>query len=100
MPLLADFLGSAVVALDRPVVDKTGLDGRYNFSLTWKTDDVPPASNREEPQRPAAPGKDAIASRPSLFDAIQEQLGLKLDARTGSIYMLVIDHAEKVPTAN
>jgi uncharacterized protein (TIGR03435 family) len=77
--------------LDRPVVNKTGLSGRYDFDLTWAPDesqfggDVPVAS--------------ADAPSPPLFIALQEQLGLRLDATRGPVDALVIDTAER-PTAN
>lgn len=77
--------------LDRPVVNKTGLSGRYDFDLTWAPDetqfggDVPVAS--------------ADAPSPPLFTAMQEQLGLRLEATRGPIDALVIDTAEH-PSAN
>ena len=77
--------------LDRPVVDKTGLPGRYDFDLEWAPDetqfggDVPTASA----DAPSAP----------LFSAIQEQLGLKLVATRGPVDALIIDKAER-PSAN
>jgi len=72
--------------LGRPVVDQTGLKGRYELTLNWTEDDVPSTA--------------AISSGgPSLFTAIQEQLGLKLEATKGPVPVLVIDHAEK-PSEN
>jgi uncharacterized protein (TIGR03435 family) len=86
---LASLLQRAI--LDRPVVDKTGLSGRYDFDLEWAPDetqfggDVPTASA----DAPAAP----------LFSAIQEQLGLRLVATRGPVDSLIIDKAER-PSAN
>jgi uncharacterized protein (TIGR03435 family) len=77
--------------LDRPVVDKTGLSGRYDFDLEWAPDetqfggDVPAASA----EAPAAP----------LFTAIQQQLGLRLVATRGPVDALIVDKAER-PSAN
>jgi uncharacterized protein (TIGR03435 family) len=77
--------------LDRPVVNKTGLTGRYDFDLTWAPDetqfggDVPVAS--------------ADAPSPPLFTAMQEQLGLRLEAIRGPVDALIIDTAER-PSAN
>jgi len=77
--------------LDRPVVDKTGLSGRYDFDLEWAPDetqfggDVPPAT--------------AAATSPPLFEAIQQELGLKLEATKGPVDALVVDTAER-PAAN
>jgi uncharacterized protein (TIGR03435 family) len=81
--------------LDRPVVDQTGLKGTFDFELKWTPDESqyggrgirvpPPADNADAP--------------PDLFTAIQEQLGLKLDATKASVNVLVIDHVEK-PSPN
>src|SRR6202789_1263223 len=77
--------------LDRPVVDKTGLSGKYDFDLEWAPDetqfggDVPPAS--------------AAAPSPPLFEAIQQQLGLRLEATKGPVDALVVETAER-PAAN
>jgi uncharacterized protein (TIGR03435 family) len=72
--------------LGRPVIDQTGLKGRYELTLNWTEEVEPsPASN--------------ASGGPSLFTAIQEQLGLKLEASKGSVPILVIDHAEK-PSEN
>lgn len=71
--------------VDRPVVDQSGLAGRWDFQLTW---------TRDESRVPA----DANAA-PGLFTAIQEQLGLKLDATRAPADVFAIDHAER-PSAN
>src|SRR5580698_9321596 len=77
--------------LDRPVVDKTGLAGRYDFDLEWAPDetqfggDLPPAS--------------ADAPSPPLFRAIQDQLGLKLVATRGPVDALIVDTAQR-PSAD
>ncbi len=81
MSVLTSYLSSI---LGRGVTDQTGLKGSSKFSLKWTPDDQP------------AP---ATGSAPSLFTAIQEQLGLKLESTKGPVDILVIDHAEK-PTAN
>ncbi len=70
--------------LDRPVKDMTQLEGEYHFQLEWTPDN----GMRDE------------ASEFSIFTAIQEQLGLKLEAGNEAIELLVIDKAEKVPTSN
>ena len=68
--------------LGRPVIDQTGLNGRYQLTLNWAEDDG------------TSPGTNT-SNGPSLFTAIQEQLGLKLEATRGPVPVLVIDHAEK-----
>lgn len=65
----------------RSLVDKTGLPGRYDFELRWTPDNTPAAS--------------PLAGGPSIFTAIQEQLGLKLEPSTAPLDVLVIDSAEK-----
>jgi uncharacterized protein (TIGR03435 family) len=69
-----------------PVLDKTGLNGFYQFDLCYANEVSP--SPEENP------------AGPSVFTAVQEQLGLKLESRKGPIDVLVIDHAEKVPVEN
>jgi len=71
--------------LDRPIVDQTGLAGKYDFILKWSFDETEASSNPN-----AAPG---------LFTAIQEQDGLKLDAVKAQVDVLVVDHVER-PSAN
>jgi len=80
----------------RIVVDKTGLAGSYDFTLTWTPDQMPGAGQRP-PGAPEPPPIDPNGA--SLFTAVQEQLGLKLDSQRGPVAMLVIDRAER-PTEN
>ena len=69
----------------RTVIDKTGLTGKYDISLKWTPDNAPPATSGDQP--------------PSIFTALQEQLGLKLESSKGPVDTLVIDHIE-MPTEN
>ncbi len=78
--------------IDRPVVDKTGLTGNYDFKLTWT-----PAEARA-PADPSAAAPDAD-SGPSIFSAIEEQLGLKLVSAKGPVDVIVVDHVER-PSEN
>jgi len=76
----------------RPVLDMTGLKGFYSFTMTFAPDEAP-----------AAPGAEAISESavgPSIARALQDQLGLRLDARRAPVDMLIVDHAEKVPVEN
>jgi len=66
--------------VDRPVIDKTGLTGTYDIHLRWARDAAP----NETP-----------ANAPSIFDALQEQLGLKLEPGRGPVEYMIVDHAEK-----
>jgi uncharacterized protein (TIGR03435 family) len=81
MAALASTLYSQV---HRTVVDKTGLGGRYDLDLTWSPDDR------------STPDPDA---EPSIFTALQDQLGLKLQSAKGPVEILVIDHVA-MPSAN
>jgi len=85
--------------LRRPVVDSTGLAGRYDIDLKWVFN--MPLSDREmaEIEELAGSPPDG-ASGPSLFRAVQDQLGLKLISKKGLAQVVVIDHVEKVPTPN
>jgi len=87
MDELAASLGNRV---GRPVIDKTGLSGKFDFELSWVAD-LTLATGTPDPG--------ADVSGPSIFTALQEQLGLRLDSQKGPIEMLLIDHAEK-PTEN
>jgi uncharacterized protein (TIGR03435 family) len=78
-------------ALDRPVVDKTGLSGRYDFDLEWTPDETQFDGN--------VPKVAPELAKADLFAAMQQQLGLRLEATRGAIEALVIDRVER-PTAN
>ncbi len=80
--------------LDRPVIDQTGLKGEYDFTLTY-TMDLPP----NVPSTALLNGEPIDLSGPSIFQAIRQQLGLRLDARKGPAKVMVIDYVEK-PSAN
>jgi uncharacterized protein (TIGR03435 family) len=93
---MADFAGvmqSAV--LDKPVVDQTGIAGRYDFTLTWTPDESQFGGLGARVPPPA----DNVAAPPDLYTAIQEQLGLKLVSTKAPVDVLVIDHVEK-PSSN
>jgi uncharacterized protein (TIGR03435 family) len=70
---------------DVPVVDNTGLKGRFNLKLLWRPESARPPEEAME--------------RPSLSEALQQQLGLRLESRKMPIEVLVIDHAER-PSEN
>ena len=81
------------VRLGRTVVDKTGLKGNYAFSLHWAPD-----ANEEARMKADGIGEAALPpsteTLESIFNAVQEQLGLKLEPKTEAVQVLVIDHAE------
>jgi uncharacterized protein (TIGR03435 family) len=67
------------------VVDQTGLNGRFEVKLVWTPDDRPVADDERGP---------------SVFTAVGEQLGLRLESRKGPMEVLVVEHAEKTPAEN
>jgi bla regulator protein blaR1 len=83
--------------LGRPVIDRTGLKGDFDFKLTWTPDPGqsmggfggPPPPGVEAPPPPDPNG-------PSLFTAVQEQLGLRLESQKGPVDLIVIDRVEKL----
>jgi uncharacterized protein (TIGR03435 family) len=89
------FTQALSVQLGRPVIDKTGLTGNYVLTLKWTPD------TEALPATPSTPDGAAPAdvSGPSIFTAVQEQLGLKLVSTKGPVKILVIDHIER-PTEN
>jgi uncharacterized protein (TIGR03435 family) len=88
---LADRLGQV---LDRPVVDQTGILGTFDFTIEWAPDESAAAPAAEGGEaRPASGGM-------SIFTAIQQQLGLRLEARRAPVEVLVVDRAERAPIEN
>lgn len=100
MQQLADRLGSQ---LSRPVIDMTGLNAEYDFTLAWSMESAGGLVPRTNPppdrieQRSTPVGADLGLS---IFAALQAQLGLKLDARKGPVDMLMVDKVERIPTGN
>ena len=93
---MADFAGLLQAAvLDRPVLDQTGLAGRFDFGLKWTPDQFQFAGMGMKVPPPST----AADAPPELFRAIQEQIGLKLEPTKAQTEVLVIDHVEK-PSAN
>jgi uncharacterized protein (TIGR03435 family) len=96
MPDFAMWFQSAVT--DRPVVDQTGIKGRYDLRLKWMPDDSQFAQFGSIGfHAPAA--SDAADAPPSLYTAFPEQLGLKIEATKAPDDVMVIDHVEQ-PSAN
>lgn len=79
------------IVLDRPVLDKTGLAGNFDFDLSWAPNET--QFGGRGGTMPADPDS------PDIFTAVQEQLGLKLESQKDPVDVLMIDHAEK-PSAN
>jgi uncharacterized protein (TIGR03435 family) len=93
---MADFAGLMQAAvLDRPVLDQTGITGRWDFTLDWTPDD----SQFSGMGVKIPPPTDGANQPPALYTAIQEQIGLKLDATKAPADVMIIDHVEK-PSEN
>jgi bla regulator protein blaR1 len=86
LPLFSQQLG-------RTIIDKTGLTGSYDFTLNWVPDEGTPDIPGAPP--PTGHSLSPDQSGPSVFTAIQEQLGLKLESGKGPVNVMVIDHIEK-----
>jgi uncharacterized protein (TIGR03435 family) len=95
--MLARSIGGlpAITAFNRIVVNETKLDGQYDFDFKWTNE----FAARGGPPPAGPPSTPAPGDEPTLVTALQEQLGLKLDARRATVDVLVVDSAEK-PTEN
>jgi len=86
--------------LGRTVIDKTGLTGKYDFELKWTPD---PGQPTAQPFGPPPPGVELPPppdpNGPSIFTALQEQLGLRLESQKAPVETLVIDRVER-PSEN
>lgn len=105
---MSSFVDMLANQLDRPVVDQTDLKGKYDYTLEFAPGDrggmrgamagmpmpMPPPGGGEGG---GAPDADA---GPTIFSALQEQLGLRLEGKKGPVDLLVIDSIEKTPTEN
>lgn len=94
---LGAFANQLAQALGRPVIDKTGLTGRYDFDLHWTPDES--QSVGMGPAGPDSPPPSSDATGPSIFTALQEQLGLKVESSKGPVEIIVIERVER-PTEN
>lgn len=92
---MTDIAGGLSTLTSRIVVNKTGLAGTYRVYLTF----VPDESLAPMPAPPGESNSAPAADGPSLYTALEEQLGLKLESAKGPVEVVVIDHAEK-PSEN
>jgi uncharacterized protein (TIGR03435 family) len=83
--------------LGRPVLDQTGMQGRYSFTLTWEAGDAPEPASVVQDGPPSAPGADD--PRAVIPAALEKQLGLRLEPAKTSMGVLVVDYLER-PSAN
>jgi uncharacterized protein (TIGR03435 family) len=87
MSYLAWFLGQQLQNTNRPVIDLTGLNKNYDFTLSFLPELPPDVSKENLPPE--------VRDRPSIFDALKQQLGLKLVAQRGPVDYYVIDHIDR-----
>ena len=85
--MLINALSSKPEVGGRLIVDETGLTGKYNFALQWT------------PDSESTPARDSGVEWPSLFTALDQELGLKLESRKAMVNVLVVDHIEE-PSEN
>jgi bla regulator protein BlaR1 len=91
---MEDFVEVLSVSMGRPVLDRTALTGIYDIKLQWTP------AHFVSPEGPGVKNEPPIdPDGPSIFTAIQEQLGLKLEARKGPVETIVVEHAER-PSEN
>jgi uncharacterized protein (TIGR03435 family) len=88
--LIADLVVSLERQLDRPVQDHAGLSGKYDFRVNWTPDTGPCAMPADAANQAASISS---SDAPSLFTALQEQLGLKLESTKGPVEVIVVDQA-------
>jgi uncharacterized protein (TIGR03435 family) len=84
---IGDFASALAYILRQPVIDETHMEGRYNVVLTYAPErgpDAPPADD----------------DGPSIFTAVEEQLGLKLEPRKVAVDIFVVDRCQRMPTEN
>jgi uncharacterized protein (TIGR03435 family) len=81
--------------LQSPVIDSTRLTAKYDFTVSWAF-----SGNSSAPTPADGPAPVLEPYRPALIEAVQSQLGLKLERKKGQAEVLVVDHLEKTPTEN
>jgi len=88
---------------DRPVVDRTGIQGIFDIKMQWNPFAARPQPADDSPRSPAAESREGprpdLASLPALFDALDQQLGLRLESHKGPVEIYVIDRVER-PSKN
>lgn len=94
---LAEFAHVLSIQTGQPVVDRTGLVGNFDINLTWAPDAL---TGMPSPAGENTGHENASDPTTTIFAAVREQLGLKLQATKALLDVLVIDHAEKVPVEN
>ena len=92
---MGQFVATLSRLVERTVIDRTGIDGAFDLQVRFTPD---PSQLRPGPPPPDAPPPSVDANGPSLFTALQEQLGLKLESTRGPVEVIVIDRLERPTT--
>jgi uncharacterized protein (TIGR03435 family) len=93
---MAQLVGAVASQLGRPVVDATGLTGKYDTHMQWVSGNRPAAPPSTDGAVPAA----SDPAGPTFVSALQDQLGLKLESKKAMIEVMVVDTVAKTPTEN
>jgi len=101
---MSSFVDMLARQVDRPVFDNTGLTGYYDFDIEFKPEGpmmrgMPMPMPHGDGPGGGGPAPDAVEA-PSIFTAVQDQLGLKLEPKKGPVETVVVDHFEKTPIEN
>jgi uncharacterized protein (TIGR03435 family) len=96
---MEQFASMLTARLGKPVADLTGLEGIYDITLTCDPESMGLAPNKTGAADAASPTPD-VEPAPTLMQALQQQLGLKLEQKKGPVDVLAIDHSEKSPIGN
>jgi uncharacterized protein (TIGR03435 family) len=99
---LSDFATRIAGNQHHPVIDKTGLTGRYDFTFEYTPDlsGLPPLPPPPGGAAPTAPGETATDPGSNMASALEKELGLKLTASKARLDVIVVDHVDKTPTEN
>ncbi len=81
--------------LGSPVTDRTGLTGKYDFTLTWASEKTRLRASLDGASNALPAGEPPDSSGPTVFDALMDQLGLRLESVKGPVEIIVIDHVER-----
>jgi uncharacterized protein (TIGR03435 family) len=97
---IADLLNMLQIMIGRPVVDKTGLTGVYDFNLRYAISSASRAGSAASAEPPSGALDESSDFGLGLFGAFESQLGLKLEPKRGPVEVLVVDRANRMPTEN
>lgn len=103
MAQFADLLRNRAAGLDSPILDSTGIEGGWDFTLTFNpilSLNLAPAVRPPEAGQPGEVAASDPTNSYSIFEAVEKELGLKLEKQKRSLPVVVIDHIEQTPTAD